>query len=129
MAGGIADILYVRFRVPDLAQQARFLEDFGLQVEQDGPRLLARGTDPSPYVYVAEQGETGFLGLGFETLSGDYLEMPAVAAAAQGELEEGQLEDLKAIGYLQGVEEDPAPESSESEEPDPASEQDTPDEG
>lgn len=46
--------------------------------------------------------------LGMETLAGDYLELPPLATGAQGELESGQLEDLKAIGYLQGVEEDEA---------------------
>ncbi len=66
---GIADILYVRFQVADLARQQQFLEDFGFAVEMAGGLLLARGTDPNRYIYVAQQGEPRFLGLGFEALS------------------------------------------------------------
>ena len=54
---GIADILYVRFRVADLGRQRDFLTDFGLEVTEADGRVLARGTDPSPYVYIAEAGE------------------------------------------------------------------------
>ena len=66
---GIADILYVRFRVPDLEREQRFLDDFGMATYFDGGRLFARGTDPNPYLYSAEEGEAAFLGLGFEALS------------------------------------------------------------
>ena len=67
---GINDILFVRFRVADMAKQRDFLTDFGFAVEEADGLLLARGTDPSRYVYVAEGlgegGEAGFAGLGFE---------------------------------------------------------------
>ena len=72
--GGIADILYVRFRVPDLERQQRFLDDFGLVTSRGNGRLLARGTDASAYVYTAEEGDAAFLGLGFEALSQGDLE-------------------------------------------------------
>ncbi|MCG8442026.1 MAG: VOC family protein [Caulobacterales bacterium] len=66
-----ADIAYVRFQVPDLARMGTFLEDFGLTVSEGrtaaGARALySRGTGGSPYVHVAEEGETGFIGLGLE---------------------------------------------------------------
>ena len=66
---GIADILYVRFRVPDLEREQKFLDDFGMATYFEGGRLFARGTDASPYIYSAEEGEAAFLGLGFEALS------------------------------------------------------------
>ena len=66
---GIADILYVRFRVPDLERERKFLDDFGMATYFEGGRLFARGTDASPYIYSAEEGEAAFLGLGFEALS------------------------------------------------------------
>ena len=74
---GIADVLYVRFRVPDLERQQRFLDDFGLTTDVEDGRLLGRGTDPNRYVYWAEQGEAAFLGLGFEALSEQALEQIA----------------------------------------------------
>ena len=66
---GIADILYVRFRVPDLNVQQKFLDDFGCITRRENGTLLARGTDANPFIYAAEQGEAAFLGLGFEVLS------------------------------------------------------------
>ena len=66
---GIADILYVRFRVPDLGVQQQFLDDFGCITRREKGVLLARGTDANPFIYAAEQGEAAFLGLGFEVLS------------------------------------------------------------
>ncbi len=48
----------------------------------------------------------------FDTLTGDYLELPPIAGLTEGQLAEGQLEDLKAIGYLQGVEEEDAGENN-----------------
>ena len=66
---GIADILYVRFRIPDLEREQKFLDDFGMTTYFEAERLFARGTDASPYIYSAEAGEAAFLGLGFEALS------------------------------------------------------------
>ena len=63
---GIKDILYVRFRVTDLQVQQQFLDDFGFQTKISNGLLMARGTDSSPYVYLAEEGsEPGFVSLGF----------------------------------------------------------------
>ena len=86
---GIRDILYVRFSVSDIRKQETFLTEFGFEVQKvdigkseikssddkssddkgNGDLLIARGTDPSTYVYIAEQGEDAFLGLGFEAES------------------------------------------------------------
>jgi catechol 2,3-dioxygenase-like lactoylglutathione lyase family enzyme len=79
---GIVDILYVRFRVADLAKQRQFLTDFGFAVDEVGGLLLARGTDPDRYVYVAEAGEPGFAGLGFEARSQQDLERIAALDGA-----------------------------------------------
>ena len=79
---GIADILYVRFRVPDLEVQQKFLDDFGFVTRRENGALLARGTDASPFVYAAEQGEAVFLGLGFEVLSKADLERIAAIDGA-----------------------------------------------
>ncbi len=56
--------------------------------------------------------------MAFDTLTGDYLEMEghnqySAGQLASGQLKQEQLDDLKAIGYLQGV----ASESRDSEEP------------
>ena len=66
---GIADILYVRFQVPDLDRQQQFLNDFGLITKRENGALLARGTDANPFIYSAVQGDPAFLGMGFEALS------------------------------------------------------------
>ncbi len=70
---GIKDILYVRFAVEDFQKQRTFLEDFGFSVEEVDDRLIARGTDGAQYIYIAEKGENGFLGLGFEAESEETL--------------------------------------------------------
>lgn len=66
----VEDIAYVRFAAPDLAAMQRFLTDFGLVVNAgaDG-RLYARGTDPSPWCHVTEEGEAAFQGLAFQARS------------------------------------------------------------
>ena len=71
---GIAEFLYVRFRVPDLGRQQQFLDDFGFVTSRDNGYLLARGTDADRYVYAADEGEAAFLGLGFEAESEAHLE-------------------------------------------------------
>jgi arylsulfatase A-like enzyme len=53
--------------------------------------------------------------MAFDTLTGDYMDMKQVGMLASSELDSGQLEDLKAIGYLQGVESE-APEEEPEEE-------------
>ncbi|MDH3641034.1 MAG: VOC family protein [Gammaproteobacteria bacterium] len=84
---GIADILFVRFRVEDLARQHKFLSDFGFAVEEVDGRLLGRGTDPTRYTYVAEEGDPGFIALGFEAKTqGDLERIAALDGAAVEEL-------------------------------------------
>jgi hypothetical protein len=51
----IRDLHYVRFEMEDFDKQAQFLTDFGFKVTREANRLLARGYDSSPYIYVAEQ--------------------------------------------------------------------------
>ena len=64
--GTIKDVLYVRFSVTDLKVQQRFLEDFGFKCMINRDLLIARGTDASPYIYIAEQSsEPAFVSVGF----------------------------------------------------------------
>ncbi len=70
----IDDLHHVRFKVADLAKQRQFLLDFGMHVDEVDGVLYARGTDASPYCYIAEQGEPEFLGLGFAASSQQNLE-------------------------------------------------------
>ncbi len=79
----VRDVAYVRFGAPDLDAMQRFLGDFGLALtERENERIYARGSDPSPYVHVTEQGEAGFRGVAF-------------AAACE--------EDLRAAANLEGA--------------------------
>ena len=78
----IRDIAFVRFGAPDLDEMERFTRDFGLVTSERSERALyCRGTDPSPYIHVAEQGEAGFRGVAFEAASAEDLE---AAAAMEG---------------------------------------------
>jgi len=78
----IIDIHHVRFSVADLAKQRQFLEDFGMKVNEEDGVLYARGTDASPYIYIAEQGEPAFLGLAFAASSlQDLTEIAAIDGA------------------------------------------------
>ncbi len=62
----IKDVLYVRFCVTDLQAQQKFLDDFGFQTRIDAGLLMARGTDGSPYIYLAEEAsEPAFVSVGF----------------------------------------------------------------
>jgi catechol 2,3-dioxygenase-like lactoylglutathione lyase family enzyme len=74
----VKDVAYVRFGAPDLDKMERFVTDFGLVVTvRDDDVIYARGTDPSPYAHVTEEGEAGFRAVAFEAASADDL----VAAA------------------------------------------------
>ena len=72
----IKDLLYVRFEIEDLVRQTQFLTDFGFEVLREENRLLARGYDSAPYIYIAEQakGQAKFKGTGFEALTQSELE-------------------------------------------------------
>ncbi len=70
----VQDIAYVRFSVPDLDRMQQFGLDFGLTLTaRDNDVLYHRGSDPSPYVHVTEQGDVGFLGMAFEAASAEDL--------------------------------------------------------
>ena len=75
----VKDVVFVRFAAPDLDAMERFLTDFGLVVTaREGGALYSRGTDPSPYLHVTEQGDAAFRGVAFEAASAEDL-----AAAAE----------------------------------------------
>ena len=79
----IEDIAFVRFRAPDLAEMARFLEDFGLQPELRGEALYARGSGSAPFLHATERGEPGFAGVGLRATSVADLEVLAKAEGAE----------------------------------------------
>jgi len=62
----VADLAYFRLQVPDLDRAAQFLVDFGLiSGPREGSKRYFRGTDPSPYCYVLQEGPPRFLGFAF----------------------------------------------------------------
>jgi catechol 2,3-dioxygenase-like lactoylglutathione lyase family enzyme len=64
-----------------------FLEDFGLVVaESDDRRVVSRGAGAAPVLHIAELGEPGFAGVGFQAAS---------------------VEDLHTLAQSQGVEVEP----------------------
>ena len=66
----VKDIAYVRFGAPDLDVMEKFTNDFGLVTTlRNEDTLYSRGTDPQPYVHIAERGEPGFRGMAFEAAS------------------------------------------------------------
>lgn len=81
----VEDIAFVRFRAPDLAGMAGFLEDFGLVPQTVGEKLYARGAGPAPFVHVTEPGEPGFAGIGLRAASLADLEMVAQAEGVKVE--------------------------------------------
>ena len=85
----IKDILYVKFKIPDLIKQGQFLQDFGFETRPGENLLMARGTDTSQYVYLAELGEPAFVGIGFEASSLDDVE--ALAKRENVTIEDVQL--------------------------------------
>ncbi|MFZ1991975.1 MAG: VOC family protein [Alphaproteobacteria bacterium] len=66
----IEDIAFVRFSVPDLDAAEDWFADFGLvRVARDAKRLFMRGSGSGAFLYAAELGAPGFLGLGFKAES------------------------------------------------------------
>ena len=57
----IKDLLYVRFEIEDLVRQTQFLTDFGFEVSREENRLLARGYDSAPYIYIAEKATANLI--------------------------------------------------------------------
>ena len=79
----VRDIAFVRFAAPDLDEMERFVRDFGLVVTaRTDDVLYSRGTDPSPYVHVAERGDAAFRGVAFEAASADDLDAAATLPGA-----------------------------------------------
>ena len=60
-------IAYVMFERPELGQQLRFLEDFGMRVAlADDTAIYLRGHGTSPWFYSATRGQRArYLGAGF----------------------------------------------------------------
>ena len=82
----VADIAYARVGVPDLDEAEQFLGDFGLiAVERTDDKLFLRGTGPAHHIYVAEKGETRFIGLAFYARDeGDLERATALPGAKSG---------------------------------------------
>lgn len=67
----VEDVVYVRFRAPDLDKMEAFLKDFGMvrNVRTD-TALYMRGTGPDPVVHVTELGDKpGFVGFALQAAS------------------------------------------------------------
>ena len=66
----VSELAYCRLRLPDLELAERFLVDFGLiAAGREAGRRYYRGTDPTPYCYVVEEGPKVFLGFAFNAKS------------------------------------------------------------
>ena len=82
------DIAYVHIAVDDLDAMSGFLACFGMTSTRDTHDgcavLYSRGTDGAPYQHIAEVGEPGFVGVGFEVEHPEDLEalaeMPGASA-------------------------------------------------
>lgn len=77
----VEDIVYVRFRAPDLDQMEAFLSDFGMvRSERTATKLYMRGTGPDPVVHVTELGaEPGFIGFALQAANEEDLALVANA--------------------------------------------------
>lgn len=66
----VEDVSHVRFRAPDLAQMANFLDEFGFATDlaEDGT-LYAKGSGGAPFLHATTKGEPGFAGLAFRAAS------------------------------------------------------------
>lgn len=79
------DIAYVRVTAPDVAEQARFLTDFGLvDLGAHGDARLFASANEAPFCYVVEQGDPRFIGFGLWVESVDALQ--AIAAKEGGKV-------------------------------------------
>lgn len=85
----IEDIAYVRFSVPDLDAAENWFSDFGLvRAERGARRLFMRGSGPDAFLYAAELGAPGFMGLGFKAESrADLADLSAATGAAVASLD------------------------------------------
>jgi hypothetical protein len=101
-----------------------------LHLRNDAAELYDLHNDPAELSPVADDG----LALEFNTAAGDYLDLPVIyGEGANRELDRDQLDELKSIGYLQGVEDEtPAQPDPDTRPPGetanlPQSDQDAPD--
>lgn len=79
----VTDVVYARFRAPDLDRMEAFLTDFGLVRSARTERALyMRGTDPQHHIHVTKLGEPAFLGIALQAASADDLERIAGTAGA-----------------------------------------------
>lgn len=76
----VEDIVYVRFKAPDLDRMEAFLTDFGMvRGERTKEALYMRGTGPDPVVHVTELGdEPGFIGFALRAASAEDLSLVAM---------------------------------------------------
>ncbi len=90
----VRDVLYARFRAPDLDKMETFLTDFGLtRSARTETALYMRGTDPHHHAHITELGdEPAFIGFAFEANSEDDL---AAIAQAEGA---SDVEEIKEPG-------------------------------
>lgn len=75
----IEDIAHVRFAAPDMDVMRSFLEDFGMNVYEDGGRLYGKGSDGRPFFHVTERAEGKFLAVGLRAENVADLEKLAAA--------------------------------------------------
>lgn len=72
------EVAFVRYRVPDLAVQRSFLNDFGMTIVDEGSdgddKIYARGEGGRAFLYQAELGAPKFIGLGFQMSSREDLD-------------------------------------------------------
>lgn len=83
----VEDVIYVRYRVPDLDAMERFLSDFGLlRAERTPNALYMRGLSDSPYLHVSELGaQAAGVGFGMRAASLDDLHVLASDTGARVE--------------------------------------------
>lgn len=85
------DVIYVRYRVPDLDVMERFLLDFGMRRALRTDRaLFMRGVSDAPYLHVSELGESP-KGLGFGLRAASAADLQRLADAAGARVEANPL--------------------------------------
>ena len=79
----VKDVLYARFRAPDLDEMQAYLEDFGLvRSARDDTALYMRASDGAHHVYVTELGKPAFVGFALEAASAEDLQAISEAEGA-----------------------------------------------
>ena len=83
----VSDVVFPRFRAPDLDRMEAFLGAFGMQRSaRTETALYMRGTDRQHHVHVTHRGDPAFLGLAFQAASRDDLVRLARANGARVEV-------------------------------------------